>query len=121
MSRFWRHFSSNGRSSLVERRLGLFGHGTALPPELAQRFGLAQTRGLRVRLIHGDGPAEQAGVVEDDILVSLAEQPVTSLTKLYRLLHRLPDGLHLPVVVLRGTRRFERWVILNEARRVLRP
>jgi S1-C subfamily serine protease len=113
MSRFWRHFLSNGRSSLVESRLGLFGTRAAVPGAADVRS--APTTGVRVRFIQSGGPAEDAGLMEGDVLVSLDERPVPSLTELHRLLRRLPAGLPLPVVLVRGGRRLERWVILNDA------
>jgi S1-C subfamily serine protease len=113
MSRFWRHFLSNGRSSVVESRLGLFGTRAASPAAAGERP--AATRGVRIQFIQSAGPAEQAGVLEGDVLLSLGEKPVASLTGLHRLLRRLPAGLPVPIVLRRGGRRLERWVMLNDA------
>ena len=114
MSKFWRHFVSNGHASFVEGRLGLYGRKVALPERTVRRFELARTHGVKVRLLQPDGPAEQAGLWQGDILVMLAERPTTSLAGLRRLLARLPVGIPLPILVLREGRRLERWVILND-------
>lgn len=113
-SRFWRHFASNGRASFVERHLGLFGTGVDLPEETLARCALNQPRGAKVQVVRQDSPADQAGIRKGDVLLQLAEQPVTNLVGLYRLLRRLPDGLPLAVTLLRDGRLLERWLILND-------
>ena len=114
MSKFWRHFVSNGRASFVERHLGLFGTGVDLPAAALVRLGLEQARGIKVRSVEPEGPADHAGMQRGDILVLLAEKPVSSLSGLYQLLRRLPVGLPLVVRVLRDDRLLERWIILND-------
>jgi S1-C subfamily serine protease len=114
MSRFWRHFMSNGHAGPVESRLGLYGERVPIAQSLAQRFELPQAEGVKVHLVHRDSPAFEAGLVEEDTLVMLGERPTTSLARLHKLLRHLPAGLPLPAVVLRGNRRLERWVILDD-------
>ena len=50
----------------------------------------------------------------DDSIVSLGEQPVTSVDDLHKLLAQLPVGVPAPVVILRGERRLERFVLPSE-------
>jgi S1-C subfamily serine protease len=112
MSRFWRHFISNGQDGLVGGYLGLNGYGVALAPPLAERHGLAG--GVEVRAVDPGSPAEAAGVLEQDVIVSLAEQATPSADELHRLLTRLPVDVPLPIRWLRGERQLERWVVLSD-------
>ena len=113
MTKFWRHFSSNGLSRRIERRLGVFGHPAAVTPGLKRRLGLTSSRGFVVRLVLPDSPAHAAGLIEDDVVVSLAESPVRDTASLHRLLGRLPADLPLALVLVRDGRKLERWVLLN--------
>lgn len=100
MSRFWRHFVSDGSARLVEDHLGVFGQRTS--------------SGFTVRLVHEDSPAAKAGMQKGDVLLLLAEMPVRTLRGLERQLLDLPVGMPLLVVYERGGRRFERWLVLGE-------
>ena len=82
-----------------------------MPRHLARQFGLTQQSGVEVVAVEENGPADQAGLQEEDIIVSLAEKPTASLDDLHKLLMQLPVGVPSPVVVLRGERRLERWVL----------
>jgi S1-C subfamily serine protease len=114
MSRFWRHFISNGLSRRIERRLGLFGHPAAVRAALQHRLALESERGFVVRLVQPGSPAHQAGVIEDDVIVSLGEWPIRDTAGLHKLLGRLPADLPLPIILVRGERRLERWVMLDD-------
>ena len=69
---------------------------------------------LAARTWPGQGPADQAGILESDIVISLAEQPTTSIDDMHKLLMQLPVGVPSPVVMLRGERQLERWVVPND-------
>jgi S1-C subfamily serine protease len=99
---------------VVRGYLGIHGRGVPIPRALARRFEIAQATGVEVLSVEQDGPAEQAGVLEDDIIVSLGEQPTTSIDDLHKLLMQLPVGVPAPVVMLRGERQLERWVVPND-------
>ena len=60
------------------------------------------------------GPAEQAGIEADDLIVALGEQPVTSVDDLHKLLTQLPVGVPSSVIMLRGQRRLQRFVLPEE-------
>ncbi len=113
MSKFWRHFISNGLSRRIERRFGLFGHPAAVTAAVKRRLGLTSGRGFVVRQVLPDSPAHAAGLVEDDIILSLAESPVRDTAGLHRLVGRLPADLPLALVLVRDGRKLERWVLLN--------
>ncbi|WP_420456270.1 S1C family serine protease [Rubrivirga sp.] len=47
-------------------------------PRLAQQLGLGQARGLVVTSIESDSPAERAGLLPRDVIVSIQDEAVTS-------------------------------------------
>jgi S1-C subfamily serine protease len=99
---------------VVRGYLGLHGRSVPLPADLARRFGLDQKTGVEVLAIEEGAPADQAGVLEGDMIVALGEQPATGIDDLHKLLTQLPVGLPAPIVLLRGERRLERWVVPGE-------
>jgi S1-C subfamily serine protease len=92
---------------VVRGYLGL--HARTIP--LARRLGLEQTGGVEVLAVESGSPAEQAGILEEDIIVALGEQPVTSVDDLHKLLTELPVEVPATVVLVRGERRLERLVL----------
>ena len=59
-------------------------------------------------------PAAEAGLDEGDIIISLGEQPVSSVDDLHKLLTSLPVGVPASIVFLRNGRRIERMVLPRE-------
>lgn len=99
---------------VVRGYLGLHGRVVPVPRHLARQFGLNQLHGVEILDVVKDGPADEAGLQPEDILVSLAEQPTPSVDDLHKLLMQLPVGIPAPVQVLREDRRLERWVVPND-------
>jgi S1-C subfamily serine protease len=99
---------------VVRGYLGLHVRNVPLPPNQARHFGLEQTGAVEAVAIEPDGPADQAGILEDDLIVSLGESPVTSVDDLHRLLTQLPVDQPSSVVLLRGERKLERLVLPTE-------
>jgi S1-C subfamily serine protease len=99
---------------VVRGYLGLHGRSVPLPVETTRRFGLEQQYGVEVQAIEEGGPADQAGVLEGDVIVSLGEQPAGGIDDLHKLLTQLPVGVPAPIIMLRGERRLERWVVPGE-------
>ncbi len=99
---------------VVRGYLGLHARNVPIRQTLARRFQLTQRSGVEVRSVEPGSPADQAGLQEEDILVALGEQPTTSVDDLHKLLTQLPVGVPAAVVLLRGERRLERFVVPNE-------
>jgi S1-C subfamily serine protease len=99
---------------VVRGYLGIHGRAVPIPRALARRFEVVQQSGVEVLSVESDGPADQAGVLENDIIVSLAEQPTGSIDDLHKLLMQLPVGVPSPLIMLRGERQLERWVVPND-------
>ena len=95
---------------VVRGYLGL--HARTVP--LAKHDGIAQASAVEVMAVEDGSPADQAGLMEEDIIVSLGEQPVAGVDDLHKLLTELPVGVPAAVVFLRGARRLERLVLPEE-------
>jgi S1-C subfamily serine protease len=94
--------------------LGLHGRSVPLSKPLARRLGLTQDSGVEVVAVEENGPADQAGIEEEDILIALGDQPATSVDDLHKRLLQLPVGVPSTVTLLRGERRIERMVLPAE-------
>lgn len=96
----------------VERGfLGLHVRTVPLSPEQVARFELTQSGGVEVIGIEQGGPADQAGLLEDDIILSLGEHVVSSVDDLHRLLTLLPIDVPASVILLRENRKLERMIL----------
>ncbi len=113
MSQFWQHFLHNGQSGRPHGYLGLQGYSVPIKRRIASRCGLDQTTGVGVQCIEPGSPAEEAGVLEGDIVVQLAGEPTPSADELHKLLHRLPVDVPLSLILLRGARCLERLVMTS--------
>ncbi len=77
--------------------LGLAMQPVRLPEHVRTALGLEQEFGLIAVEVAQDGPAAQGGLYIGDILLSLADQPVTSTDAIQSLL--TPDKIGTPLVV----------------------
>jgi S1-C subfamily serine protease len=99
---------------VVRGYLGLHGHTVPLAKSLARLHLLTQEAAVEVVAVEKGGPADQAGIETDDLIVSLGDEPVTSVDDLHRLLTQLPVGIPNSVVLLRGQRRLQRFALPEE-------
>jgi S1-C subfamily serine protease len=105
MSKFWRHFISNGCGGRTCGKLGFQGHAVPLLTPLPRGDG------VEVWEVEPGGPADQAGMMENDIIVMVADQPALSVDHLHGLLRQQPGGIPVPVRFLRGEQQLQRWVL----------
>jgi S1-C subfamily serine protease len=99
---------------VVRGYLGLHGRDVPLARHLARQFGLNQESGVAVVALEPDGPASQAGMAEEDLIVALGDQPITSIDDLQNRLAEIPVGIPAEVILLRGGRRLGRFVVPGE-------
>ncbi|MFO0929062.1 MAG: trypsin-like peptidase domain-containing protein [Gemmataceae bacterium] len=99
--------------------LGIHVRVVPIARPLARRFELTQTSGVGIVGLEAGGPAAEAGLEEDDVIVALGDHPATSVDDLHRELLRLPVGVPALVTVLRGDRRLVRMVIPTDYPEVL--
>jgi S1-C subfamily serine protease len=94
--------------------LGLHARQVPVAPDVARRFGLAQKTGVEIMLLEEDGPAENAGLWIEDIVIGYAGNVVASVDDLHRLLTTLPIGETQDVDLLRDGKRISRQVVPRE-------
>ncbi len=82
--------------------LGISAEEVIVPSAQAQRFGLSTNRGVAIRRIEPDSPADGAGLTAGDIVVRLAFQPVESVSDLHRLLTGETIGRGIQLSALRA-------------------
>lgn len=99
---------------VIRGYLGLHARTVPLPKHIVNLLELEQKSAVEVQTVEIGSPAEQAGVLEDDLILSLGEQPVTSVDDLHRLLTQLPVEVPTSIILLRGERRLERLVMPQE-------
>jgi S1-C subfamily serine protease len=99
---------------VVRGYLGLHGRDVPLPRALARRFGLEQSGAVELLAVETGGPADAAGLDEEDLIVTLGDTPVTGIDALHKTLMQLPVGQPAEVVILRGERRLVRLVVPGE-------
>jgi S1-C subfamily serine protease len=99
---------------VVRGYLGVHGRNLPLSTAMQRRLGLSQASGVEILSVEKDGPADQAGIAEEDIILMLDEKPTGSIDDLHKLLMQLPVGIPAPVVLLRNERRLERWVVPDD-------
>lgn len=99
---------------VVRGYLGLHAHAVPLARPLARLHNLAQEAAVEVVAVEPGGPADQAGIQPDDLIVSLGEQDVTSVDDLHRLLTELAVGVPSSVILIREQRRLQRFVLPEE-------
>jgi S1-C subfamily serine protease len=98
---------------VVHGYLGLHGRTVPVARHLSRQWDLKQS-GVEVLAVESGGPAEQAGILEGDIVVLLGDHPAESVDDLHKSLTQLPVGVPVTVTVLRGQRKLERFVIPAE-------
>jgi S1-C subfamily serine protease len=99
---------------VIRGYLGMHGRDVPIPRHLARRLDLNQESGVEVIGLEPSGPAAQAGLGEGDLIVALADQPITRVDALQKRLAEIPVGIPAEVVILRGERRLERFVVPGE-------
>jgi S1-C subfamily serine protease len=99
---------------VIRGYLGLHGRDVPIPRHVTRRFNLTQEGGVEVFGLESNGPAAQAGMAEGDLIVGLADQPITGVDDLQKRLAEIPVGIPAEVVLLRGERRMVRFVVPGE-------
>lgn len=99
---------------VVRGYLGLHGQSVPLARTIVRDLDLLQSTAVEVETVETGGPADQAGIDADDLIISLGDAEVTSVDDLHKLLTQLPVGVPAPIVIVRGHRRIERFVMPQE-------
>lgn len=76
-----------------------------LTPELAEGFGIKDSRGVVVQSVLDGQPAARAGLKRNDVIIELNGAPVTDMQKFRLRVADMPVGSRINLVVLRDGRR----------------
>src|SRR5262245_22246702 len=68
---------------VVRGYLGLHVHPVPIPPAVARKLELTQTHGVEIQHVEPDGPADQAGLREGDVIVLFGDLPATNVDDLH--------------------------------------
>ena len=92
-----------------------------ITPELAESFGLAKSSGTIIAGVLKGGPAEKAGVKPGDILLSVADKPVSDTVSMLNVVAQLTPGDKVPLTVLRKAQETRLNVVVGKRPRMARP
>jgi S1-C subfamily serine protease len=95
--------------------LGLHARSVPIPKETRSALQIDQHTGVMIELLEEDGPAELAGLWIEDLLISIDEKPVTSISDLQRLLIALSGSKTVEVRVVRDGKVLIRHVKMGNA------
>ncbi len=87
---------------VVRSFLGISGESWPVHRRVNRYYQLEQDRAVRLAHVDPNGPAGRAGLQKDDILVRLANHPITGVDDLQHFLTDWPVGIPAEAQVLRG-------------------
>lgn len=96
--------------------IGVAGQNVPLPRRLVRLHDLPVENGVLVFSVEANSPAQKAGLVDGDVIVGFAGQPVSGIDDLHRLLTEKEVGLKLPLSVLRRSERVNLEIVPEESR-----
>lgn len=91
--------------------LGVSGQTIQFTRRQADRYHLAAPGAVLLTTVESGSPAERAGLAPRDLLVGIANAPVTSVDDLHRLLTETSIGVPLELIIFRGGSRQTRTVV----------
>ena len=78
-----------------------------LTPELVEKFGLEDGKGILVNEVFEGDPAEQAGVRSGDIIIKIGKEPVETPNQLSRVVASIGPGEQVTITVIRDNQEME--------------
>ena len=94
--------------------IGVVGESTPIPHALARAHQLVAPAAVVVASVKEGSPASLAGVLERDLILAFAGQPVRDVSDLHRLLTRERIDVPCPLIVLRAGQRRQVTVVPRE-------
>ena len=96
---------------VVRGYLGIHAQNAPIPQHVVRQYNLPHTTGVGVLNVEPNSPADQAGIMEEDVLIALGDLPVANVDDLHKRLTELPIDVPANVTLLRDGRRLERMVL----------
>ncbi len=75
-----------------------------ITPELADNLGLPKKDGVIIAAVLKNGPADKSGIRPGDILISIAEKPISNMAEMFNLIAQLQPGTQTDMIVLRDNK-----------------
>ncbi len=74
-----------------------------LTPELGEKFGVVDGKGILVNEVFEGDPAELAGIRSGDIIIKIGKEPVDTPNQLSRVVASIGPGEEVPITVIRDS------------------
>jgi S1-C subfamily serine protease len=81
--------------------IGVAGQNVPLHRRLVRFHNLSVESGIMILSVEKNSPAERAGLLKEDVIVSFSGQPISSIDDLHRLLTEEQVGVKLPLSIIR--------------------
>lgn len=105
---------------VIRGYLGLHGRQIPIPVQLGRRVGVELGTGIEILAIEEGGPADLAGLEIDDVILSFADEPVSDVDDLHKLLTSHPVGETATISIIRDGQRTDRRITPVEYPTLLR-
>ena len=99
---------------VIRSYLGITAEPWPIHRRVTRYYHLDQESGVRIAHRDPNGPAQQAGLMKEDVLISLANHPIKGVDDLQHFLTDWPVGIPAEAQVLRGTELLKRTIIPTE-------
>ena len=99
---------------VIRSYLGITGEPWPIHRRIARYYHLDQDSGVRVVHIDPNGPAQQAGLKKEDVVIGLANHAMKGVDDLQHFLTDWPVGIPAEAELLRGTELLKRTIIPTE-------
>jgi len=106
---------------VIRGYLGLHGRQVPIPPALGRRVGVELGSGVEILAVEDGGPADAAGLEIEDVILNFADETVSDVDDLHKLLTTHPVGEATTVSILRDGRRWEKRIVPAEYPTMSRP
>ena len=75
-----------------------------ITPVLADNLGLPKKDGVIIAAVLKNGPADKSGIRPGDILISIADKPISNMAEMFNLIAQLQPGSQTDMIVLRDNK-----------------
>ncbi|TMD67298.1 MAG: trypsin-like serine protease [Chloroflexi bacterium] len=99
---------------VIRSYLGITGEPWPIHRRIARYYHLDQDSGVRVVHVDPNGPAQQAGLKKEDVVIGLANHAMKGVDDLQHFLTDWPVGIPAEAQLLRGTELLKRTIIPTE-------